>query len=89
MKVWTSDMLAVSRAGHDCGLLYVVIQEEDGYLLLTDGKHHTLDHPKKKKRKHVQVITHLPQELLADMRQISLDAHVRKIIKSYQEGQSR
>ncbi len=89
MKVWTSDRLAVSRAGHDRGLLYVVLSEEGGYLMLTDGKHHTLDHPKKKKCMHVQAITHLPQDLLAAMRKITTDADVRRIIRSYQTLQSR
>ncbi len=98
MKVWTSNMLAVSRAGHDKGQLYVVLDEippesgmsdESGYLLLTDGKHRTLDHPKKKKRKHAELIIHLPEDLLADMQEITLDAHVRAILKSYEQRQGR
>ncbi|MCC8067977.1 MAG: KOW domain-containing RNA-binding protein [Clostridiales bacterium] len=58
-------------------------KESDTYFLLADGKRRTLEHPKKKKRKHVQVITHLPENLLAQMKEITLDAHIRKILKSY------
>ena len=63
---------------NDCGAWY----------LLADGKSRTLEHPKKKKAKHVQEITHLPDEVLAQMQEITLDAHVRSILKEYQKYQS-
>lgn len=85
MKVWKSEMLAVSRAGHDRDTLYVVLEEDDTYLWLVDGKRRLLDKPKKKKKIHVQVIKHLPQELHSAMQAISLDAHVRRILKQYSE----
>ncbi|MCD7736894.1 MAG: KOW domain-containing RNA-binding protein [Lachnospiraceae bacterium] len=87
MKVWTSKMLAVSLAGHDKGSLYVVLEELPGYFLLVDGRRRTLEHPKKKKAKHVQLITHLPDALLPRMEEIALDAHVRKILSRYKEYQ--
>ncbi|MCD7841253.1 MAG: KOW domain-containing RNA-binding protein [Lachnospiraceae bacterium] len=83
MKVWTIDKLAVSKAGHDKGSLNVVLEETPEYVLLADGRLRTLEHPKKKNPKHVQMITHLPEELLPQMRGITLDAHVRKILKNY------
>ncbi|MCD8105363.1 MAG: KOW domain-containing RNA-binding protein [Lachnospiraceae bacterium] len=85
MNVWTSKMLARSLAGHDKGSLYVVLEEnpDAGSYLLSDGKHRTLNHPKRKNAKHVQLITHLPDSTLARMQEITLDAHVRKILKEY------
>ncbi len=87
MKEWKSEMLAVSRAGHDKDTLYVVLDSDETYLWLADGKRRLLAKPKKKKRRHAQVITHLPQELLEQMRVITLDAHVRKILGNYQKLQ--
>ena len=49
-------MLAVSKAGHDKGRLYVIIEIDDSYVYLADGRLRTLDKPNKKKRKHVQII---------------------------------
>ncbi len=49
-------MLAKSKAGHDKGHIYVIIEIDETYVYLVDGKIRTLDNPKKKKRKHVQVI---------------------------------
>lgn len=86
MQEWKSELLAVSRAGHDKGTLYVVLEKDETYFWLADGKRRLLEKPKKKKQKHVQVIRHLPEELLEKMQCISLDAHVRKILKEYQKA---
>ena len=48
--------LAVSRAGHDKGRLYLILEEKDGMCALTDGRIRTLDRPKKKKLFLLQVI---------------------------------
>ena len=49
-------MLAKSKAGHDKGHVYVILKVDETYVYLVDGKIRTLDKPKKKKKKHVQVI---------------------------------
>ena len=49
-------MLARSKAGHDKGHVYIIMKEEDAYVYLVDGSIRTLDKPKKKKKKHVQII---------------------------------
>lgn len=89
MKEWTSEMLAISRAGHDKDTLYVVLESDETYVWLADGKRRLLETPKKKKLKHVQVIKHLPDEVLAQMQSFTMDAHVRKIIREYCSMQSK
>ncbi|MEE1315542.1 MAG: KOW domain-containing RNA-binding protein [Faecalimonas sp.] len=49
-------MLARAKAGHDKGQVYVIIYADDAYVYLADGVNRTLAHPKKKKKKHVQMI---------------------------------
>ena len=49
-------MLAKSKAGHDKGQLYVIYDVDETYVYLVDGEIRTIDKPKKKKRKHVQII---------------------------------
>lgn len=87
MKEWKSEMLAVSRAGHDRDALFVVIDSDEDYFWLVDGKRRLLEKPKKKNRRHVQVIKHLPGEILNQMQCITMDAHVRRILKDYQNMQ--
>lgn len=83
MKEWTSTQLAWSLAGHDKGTLYVVLDSDETYVWLADGKRRKLEAPKKKKWKHVQAVRHLPEELLRQMRSFTMDAHVRKILADY------
>ncbi len=42
-----------STAGHDKGLLFLVVKEEGDFLWLADGKNRKFETPKKKRRKHV------------------------------------
>ena len=49
-------MLAKSKAGHDKGHLYIIYDVDETYVYLVDGRIRTIDKPKKKKRKHVQII---------------------------------
>ena len=51
MEGYGVGMMARSLAGHDKGKVYMVL----------DGKIRTLDHPKKKRIKHVQVDRHIPE----------------------------
>ena len=46
--------VVVSTAGHDQGKLFYVIDTDETFLYLANGKDRTLDKPKRKKRKHVQ-----------------------------------
>ena len=48
--------VVVSTAGRDAGEWFYVIDEDQTYLLLANGKDRTLDRPKRKKRKHVQKV---------------------------------
>lgn len=56
MERYKAGMLARSKAGHDAGRIYVIIDTDDAYVYLADGRIRTLDKPKKKKKKHVQLI---------------------------------
>lgn len=49
-------MLARSIAGHDRGKIYVIIDTDDAYVYLADGRIRTLGKLKKKKKKHIQLI---------------------------------
>lgn len=78
-------MLAASKAGHDKSMIYVIIKEEAEYIYLVDGKIRTLAKPKKKNKKHIQIIKKCPDTDLAD-RIKSGDADdiiIRKFIQKY------
>ena len=54
---------AKSKAGHDKEEIFIIINKEEEYVYLVDGKSRILDKPKKKKIKHIQVINQIDEEL--------------------------
>lgn len=56
-----TEKLAVSRSGHDKGRTFVVVEENEEYVWLADGVLRLLEKPKKKNKKHIQIINHLPE----------------------------
>ena len=46
--------VVISKAGRDQGKLFYVLQAQDGYLVLADGKIRRIEKPKRKKQRHVQ-----------------------------------
>ena len=75
MDGYRAGMLARSKAGHDTGKVYVIIEADDTYVYLADGSIRTLGHLKKKKKKHVQIILKEYDVTAVD------DAAIRRIIK--------
>ena len=55
--------LAKSLAGHDKDSIYVIIEEKENYVYLSDGKYRLMDNPKKKKVKHIEIIEYLDKDL--------------------------
>ena len=56
MEKYEVGMLARSKVGHDKGHVYVIHQVDETYVYLIDGSGRKLENPKKKKKKHVQLI---------------------------------
>ena len=62
-------MLVRSLAGHEKDRLYIIIRQDEEYVWLVDGRNRTMEKPKKKKKKHIQVIHRIPE-------------HVKKMLES-------
>lgn len=68
MERFEVGMLAKALAGHDFGKLYVIVGVDDDYVYLADGKIRTMEKPKKKKKKHVQLIKETQQTVIDKIR---------------------
>ena len=83
-------MLASSKAGHDKNKIYVIIREEGEYVWLADGVYKCLTKPKKKRKKHIQIIKYYSDEKLVDSLKKGnaiTDLEIRMVIKDYQKQQ--
>ena len=81
-------MFATSKAGHDKEKLYIIIKEEDEYVYLADGRLKTVDAPKKKKKKHIQIIKTIHPNInlsIEESKSIS-NEEVKRAIKEYEHG---
>ena len=76
-------MLAKSKAGHDNGHVYVILEVEDAYVYLVDGSVRKMDRPKKKKKKHVQIINEKHELTGID------DVGVKRILKLFDKETGR
>ena len=78
-------MLVSSKAGHDKNNVYVIIKEETEYVYLVDGKLKTTEKPKKKNKKHIQIIKICPEPDLPEKLKTGQadDADIRRVLKQY------
>ena len=54
--MWETGTIVRSLAGRDEGYLLCVVEYEDGYVLVCDGKERPLERPKKKNPKHLEAV---------------------------------
>ncbi len=77
--------MAKSLYGHDAGKVYMIVGEEDGFVYLANGSERTLKCPKKKNKKHIQVIKNIPDEVGKLIRSEICDLNLKRAIKIYQK----
>ena len=82
--------LATSKAGHDKDRLYMIVGEEGECVYLCDGRLRGVEHPKKKKKKHIQIIHYSAQDTLIQIIKHNLpgerdeiDRQIRKTLEDY------
>lgn len=82
--------LATSKAGHDKDRLYMIVGEEGECVYLCDGRLRGVEHPKKKKKKHIQIIHSSAQDTLIQIIKHNLpgerdeiDRQIRKTLEYY------
>ena len=83
--------LVVSKAGRDQGQLFYVIDADEQYVYLADGKSRRLEKPKRKKRKHIEQIPRTESRIAEKIRngEKVLNSELRKELASIGQKQSQ
>ena len=83
--------LIVSKAGRDKGQLFYVIDTDEQYVYLADGKSRKLEKPKRKKRKHVEQVPRTESRIAEKIRNDEkvLNSELRKELASFGQKQSQ
>ena len=78
-------MFALSLAGHDKGQMYVIIKEDSEYVYLADGNLKPFEKPKKKSKKHIQIINRVDETIQNKLEngQIIYNEDIKRAIKLY------
>ena len=74
---------AKSLSGHDKDEIYFIQSRDDTYARLVNGKKRTLDAPKRKNKKHIQIIKKIPLEVTDCLAPQLTDDAVRRAIRLY------
>jgi ribosomal protein L14E/L6E/L27E len=75
--------LAYSLAGHDKGDVFLIISEEQDYVYVADGRLRMVEKPKKKNKKHIQIIKYINPK--TDMESVT-NEEIKHLIKLYCKG---
>lgn len=74
---------AKSLSGHDIRQIYLIAGSDEKFVYLVNGTTKTLKTPKKKSRKHIQIIRNLPSEVTECLMQEVTDITIKRAIKLY------
>ena len=83
--------LVVSKAGRDQGQLFYVIDADEQYVYLADGKSRRLEKPKRKKRKHIEQIPRTESRIAEKIRNGDkvLNSELRRELAIYGQKNSQ
>ena len=74
-------------AGHDKNHIYFILKEDEKYVYLVNGNNKKICNPRKKIKKHIQIIRNMPKtitDVLENDREIT-DEIVSKMVYAYLE----
>ena len=74
---------ARSKSGHDKNKIFLFKENEEKFVYLENGTTRTLDMPKKKNAKHIQIIINLPIEVTEILEENLSDLTVNRAINQY------
>lgn len=84
-------IFACSKAGHDKGRIYVIVEIDSQRVFLCDGDRRPLDNPKVKNIKHIQPIKAVPEELrqMCVRNEEFYNEGIKRALKQYAAGAGR
>ncbi len=95
--VYKTGDAVISKAGHDKGSIYIVLDAENDMLMLANGKTRAIDSPKLKKQKHTEYIGSVDESSVAELKSRTGrflkeagtgDSELRRLLKSFENNDS-
>lgn len=85
--MYSKGQIVFSKSGRDKGLAFIVLDYDESYVYITDGKLRKLEKPKRKNRVHIQptnyVVTDIMNKLENGLHIMNSD--IRKALAEYND----
>lgn len=83
--MYTRGQIVFSKSGRDKGRPFIIYDFDDEFIYLVDGDLRKLEKPKKKKKKHIQIVNEIDYDIKKKLEDnlYLLDADIRKALKSF------
>ncbi len=83
--MYSKGQVVFSKSGRDKSLPFIVVDCDEDYVYLADGRLRLLDKPKKKKKMHVQICNDIIEEIKTRLENglYLNDADIRKALEPY------
>lgn len=86
--MYTKGQVVFSKSGRDKTMPFIVMDFDDIYVYLADGKLRKIEKPKKKKKIHVQITKYVDMTINRKLtgNEYLLDSDIRKALEAYQRN---
>lgn len=83
----TKSSIVISTAGRDKDKLFFVVETDNGYALIADGKARRLGQPKRKKLKHLRYVSQSDSRVAEKIRTGDkvLDSEIRRTLAQFRQ----
>ncbi len=83
--MYSKGQVVFSKSGRDKSKPFIIVDFDEDYVYLADGRLRLLEKPKKKKKMHVQICNDIIEEIKSKLEHnLNLsDADLRKALKPY------
>lgn len=83
--MYTKGQIVYSKCGRDKGKAFIIVNFDDEFLYLVDGELRKVQSPKKKKKKHTQIVGKIDLHIkkILDENLYLLDADIKKALKYF------
>ena len=80
-KYFNVGAVVLSTAGREKGMIFLIVEEYNDFVLLADGKSRTIENPKKKNKKHLHLLCK-KEAVYLNLNELS-NAQLKKFLNNY------
>lgn len=90
-KTFAPRVVVIVTAGHDTGRPGLITQADERNVWYVDGKYRSIEHPKKKNKRHVRSLGHADvrryDQIMNQTDRGTANAGIRELLKDFTQGE--